>query len=140
MAAAAASVTTPRMPVQDTTTFSCQVSERRSIMAATCLRLVRCFGSRARRGRPDRDRHAEPVLDMAGQHCCGRTSRTPTAGRITSTISSTTPEATRDLDQRFVRLAQVLEHEPQVQADVGEHERLEQTSTEFHTYRSCSRV
>ncbi len=32
----------------------------------------------------------------------------------------------RHLGQRFVCLAQILEHEPQMQADVGEHERLQQ--------------
>ena len=55
MAAAAASVTTPRMPVHDTTTFSCHVSDRRSISDRHLPGGLSRVAYRALPGRPPRE-------------------------------------------------------------------------------------
>ena len=47
-------------------------------------------------------------------------------GRITKHDQQHDRRRDRYLGQRFVGLAQILEDEPQMQPDVGEHERLEQ--------------
>ena len=114
IAAAAASVTTPRIPVHDTTTFSCQLNVRRSI------RERHLPGGLARRRVP-----SAPRPPAAGTGTLNRLSTwddnllrpniaNTDSGRITRTISSTITEATATCVSESLRLAQVLQHEPQV--------------------------
>ena len=104
---------------------SCQLSDRLSI------RDRHRAGGLGRRRVPNAplpvlgDRHAEPFLDLPGQrpsaeHCEHR--QRPDHQHHEKHDG----RGDRDLDERFVGLAQISEDEPQMQSDVGEDERFEQ--------------